>query len=349
MPIPQARARLRSPWGYSTVPPNDVSSQVILSPPNTFAKLLLPVQYCTAQARRRARRVRRGAREDPMPGQCYFVRHGESTSNETNIFAGVLDVDLTSFGRLQAQRAGKDMKKKGLLMFDAVYVSHLKRARRTLAVACHSAGLVPSADPESVETWPEELRPHVDYRIAERSFGIFSRRNKMLLRQALGHHTFEHLLHSPFAAPPTAETIDSIYRRCAEFDAEVIQPHLSRGETILVVSHQYTLEAMAVHLAGLPSSAYYSFSLPNGKAMSIEDMGKYRVASTSPVQMRIDAFGDHVTLVATKLNLACFLLGEYQGEVKGGGGDRADVWMLVRAQAHCCARLPGARQCPHGC
>ena len=28
-------------------------------------------------------------------GQVYFVRHGESTSNEHNIFAGVLDIDLT--------------------------------------------------------------------------------------------------------------------------------------------------------------------------------------------------------------------------------------------------------------
>jgi len=36
-------------------------------------------------------------------GRVYFIRHGESTSNERNIFAGVLDVDLTGFGRLQAR------------------------------------------------------------------------------------------------------------------------------------------------------------------------------------------------------------------------------------------------------
>ena len=30
-------------------------------------------------------------------GNVYFIRHGESTRNERNIFAGVLDVDLTSF------------------------------------------------------------------------------------------------------------------------------------------------------------------------------------------------------------------------------------------------------------
>ena len=32
-----------------------------------------------------------------LPGKAYFIRHGESTSNERNIFAGVLDVDLSSF------------------------------------------------------------------------------------------------------------------------------------------------------------------------------------------------------------------------------------------------------------
>ena len=67
-------------------------------------------------------------------GRVYFIRHGESTSNERNIFAGVLDVDLTSFGRLQARRAGVDLKKKGT-KFDAVYVSHMRRARQTCEIA----------------------------------------------------------------------------------------------------------------------------------------------------------------------------------------------------------------------
>jgi len=64
-------------------------------------------------------------RMDNLPGKVYFIRHGESTSNERNIFAGVLDVDLTAFGRLQARRAGTDIKNKGV-KFDAVYVSHFR-------------------------------------------------------------------------------------------------------------------------------------------------------------------------------------------------------------------------------
>lgn len=64
----------------------------------------------------------------------YFIRHGESTSNERNIFAEVLDVELTAFGRLQARQAGADVKNKGV-KFGAVYVSHIPRARQTCEIA----------------------------------------------------------------------------------------------------------------------------------------------------------------------------------------------------------------------
>ena len=70
-------------------------------------------------------------------GLVYFIRHGESTSNERNIFAGVLDVDLTSFGRLQGRQAGSSLKKKGT-KFHAVYVSHMRRARQTCEIALAS-------------------------------------------------------------------------------------------------------------------------------------------------------------------------------------------------------------------
>jgi len=108
-------------------------------------------------------------------GRVYFIRHGESTSNERNIFAGVLDVDLTSFGRLQARRAGVDLKKKGT-KFDAVYVSHMRRARQTceIALAAESQALMSSDTPVEI-----------DHRISEKSFGIFAGRNLNLLRLAL--------------------------------------------------------------------------------------------------------------------------------------------------------------------
>jgi len=98
--------------------------------------LLQPMQTVTSIAEQRQSRASRNAssRFPQTPGQVYFIRHGESTSNERNIFAGVLDVELTAFGRMQARQAGLDLKRKGV-QFDAVYVSHLKRARQTCDIA----------------------------------------------------------------------------------------------------------------------------------------------------------------------------------------------------------------------
>jgi hypothetical protein len=45
-------------------------------------------------------------------GSVYFVRHGESTSNERGVLAGVVDVNLTRFGVLQARQAGRDVASK---------------------------------------------------------------------------------------------------------------------------------------------------------------------------------------------------------------------------------------------
>lgn len=41
------------------------------------------------------------ASERDKPGAVYFVRHGESTSNERGILAGIIDVKLTRFGEMQ--------------------------------------------------------------------------------------------------------------------------------------------------------------------------------------------------------------------------------------------------------
>ncbi|MEG4028497.1 MULTISPECIES: histidine phosphatase family protein [unclassified Microcoleus] len=198
-------------------------------------------------------------------GRVYFIRHGESTSNERNIFAGVLDVDLTSFGRLQARRAGVDLKKKGT-KFDAVYVSHMRRARQTCEIA-----LAESQALKSPNT-PVEI----DHRISEKSFGIFAGRNLNLLRLALGYEGFEEMLHSHNEAPPAGEKIAQVYSRAARFYEDKIVPHLERGETVLVVCHQYVLEPLALYLSGLPPTAYKHLKLPNGKALSGVDLVKFR-------------------------------------------------------------------------
>jgi len=245
--------------------------------------------------------------KDASHGNVYFIRHGESTANEANVYSGVTDVPLTRFGIRQAQAAGVDMRNKEIDRLDAIYTSHLVRTRQTAATALYHAGLVPHDDPERVDEWP--VVPQAMPCLAERSFGVFTGENKVLLRRALGHEEFEHMVHSSDDAPPCAETMGSIYRRVQDFHCQEILPRLARGENVLVVAHQYVLEAYALVLEDLPPSEYYSFSLPNGKALSIDEMKAYRYKTTSPTQKKIDEVGDKIVLHGTKLAAILFLVG----------------------------------------
>ena len=231
-------------------------------------------------------------------GKVYFIRHGESTSNERNIFAGVLDVDLTTFGRLQARQAGIDLKKKGV-KFDAVYVSHMKRARQTCEIALAESQALKSPDTPI----------QIDHRISEKSFGIFAGRNLNLLRLALGYEGFEEMLHSHNEAPPAGEKIGQVYERAARFYEERIVPHLERGETVLVVCHQYVLEPLALYLSNLPPTAYKHLKLPNGKALSREELVKFRDKESGSAASLRKQINDVSIMWAILLYAAAFLLG----------------------------------------
>jgi len=238
------------------------------------------------------------AQKDLQQGSVYFIRHGESTSNERNIFAGVLDVGLTAFGKLQARRAGLDMKKKGV-KFDAVYVSHMKRARQTCEIAVDVSQALKSPDT------PIEI----DHRISEKSFGIFAGRNLNLLRLALGYEGFEEMLHSHNEAPPAGESIAQVYARAAAFYEQRVVPHVQRGEDVLVVCHQYVLEPLALYLSDLPPSDYHHLKLPNGKALSREELVKFRDTESSDTASLRKKINDLSIMWAILLYAGAFLLG----------------------------------------
>lgn len=230
-------------------------------------------------------------------GQVYFVRHGESTSNERNIFAGVLDVALTPYGRMQARRAGKNIKEKGV-RFDAVYVSHLRRARQTCEIALQ----------ESQSLRDLAAKPIIDHRISERSFGILTGENKNLCRHVLGHTGFEGLIHSHNEAAPGGESIENVYLRVVDFYEQEVVPRLARGENVLVVCHEYVLEPLSLYLCGLPANAYKRLKIPNAKALSCNDLIRFREDEVSPSAVLRKSINDLSALYAAMLYALIFIV-----------------------------------------
>ena len=60
-----------------------------------------------------------------------FVRHGQSTWNQQNIFIGMTDTPLTEDGTEEARTAGKLLKQEGL-KFDRIFTSLLRRSIKTV-------------------------------------------------------------------------------------------------------------------------------------------------------------------------------------------------------------------------
>lgn len=117
------------------------------------------------------------------------------------------------------------------------------------------------------------------------------------------------MLHSHNEAPPTGEKISQIYTRASSFYEERVVPHLKRGETVLVVCHQYVLEPLALYLSNLPPTAYHSLKLPNGKALSGEDLIKFRDTESGGAASLRKKINDLSIMWAILLYAATFLFG----------------------------------------
>ena len=69
-------------------------------------------------------------------------------------------------------------------------------------------------------------------------------------RQVYGFKTFERLTASGHEEPPAAEPLSEVFARVSNFYDEVVKPLTDAGKNVLVVSHQYALEPLALYLGG---------------------------------------------------------------------------------------------------
>ncbi len=68
--------------------------------------------------------------------------------------------------------------------------------------------------------------------------------------QVYGFKTFERLTASGHEEPPAAEPLSEVFGRVSDFYDKVVKPLTDEGKNVLVVSHQYALEPLALYLGG---------------------------------------------------------------------------------------------------
>src|SRR6185295_14040312 len=188
-----------------------------------------------------------------------LLRHGESVWNQENRFTGWTDVDLNDKGRAEAREAGKLMAAEKF-EFDVAHTSVLKRAIRTLRIACDEMDLL----------W---IPVHKSWRLNERHYGALQGLNKAETAAQYGEAQVK-VWRRSFADPPPALTAederypghdpryaelrkdelplteslkDTIARFLPYWHRQIV-PDIEEGKRVLIAAHGNSLRALVKHL-----------------------------------------------------------------------------------------------------
>lgn len=200
-----------------------------------------------------------------------LVRHGQSAWNLTNLFTGWRDVDLTDQGIAEAKLAGRKLVAQNI-RFDVAFTSALKRAQRTLNLMLEEMG--------------QSNVPIIkDVALNERDYGDLSGLNKDDARARWGEEQVHLWRRSYDVAPPGGESLRDTAARVLPYYIEEIQPHVLRGEHVLVVAHGNSLRALVMVLEKLGRDGIIHRELQTGVPIL------YRLNADSTVESKVEMAG----------------------------------------------------------
>jgi 2,3-bisphosphoglycerate-dependent phosphoglycerate mutase len=179
-----------------------------------------------------------------------LVRHGQSEWNLKNLFTGWRDIDLSPQGVAEARAAGKRLKARGLA-FGIAFTSALKRAQRTLDLMLDELGQT-------------GLPGERDQALNERDYGDLSGLNKDDARKRWGEEQVLVWRRSYATAPPGGESLRDTGARVWPYYLYRIQPHVMRGEGVLISAHGNSLRALIMALEGLSPEEIVKRELDTG-------------------------------------------------------------------------------------
>ena len=170
-----------------------------------------------------------------MSGTLVLVRHGQSEWNLKNLFTGWRDVDLTEQGRRGGQ--GRRREAQGARASSSTSPSprRCSARRRPASIILDAVG----------QTGLETIR---DQALNERDYGDLSGLNKDDARAKWGEEQVHIWRRSYDVPPPGGESLKDTGARVWPYYLHDIQPHVLRGETVLVAAHGNSLRALIMAL-----------------------------------------------------------------------------------------------------
>jgi 2,3-bisphosphoglycerate-dependent phosphoglycerate mutase len=216
-----------------------------------------------------------------VPGKLVLVRHGQSVWNVENLFTGWMDVDLSPTGCQEAQQAGRELVREGLVP-ELVFTSVLKRAIRTQWLMLDVMDLL----------W---LPVERSWRLNERHYGALQGLNKTQTVERHGeaqvkiwrrsydipppplslddqrHPRFDPRYRGVAAADlPATESLKDTLARVLPFWEQRIAPELENGRQVLVVAHGNSLRALVKMLDNMSEQAIVELNIPTGVPLLYE-------------------------------------------------------------------------------
>jgi len=174
-----------------------------------------------------------------------LLRHGQSVWNQENLFTGWVDVGLSFQGQKEAEHAHNLLKD---FVFDAVFVSALRRAQDTARIAVGK----------------KAIEFEINEALNERHYGDLQGKNKEECRKIYGLEQVEQWRRSYDVRPPGGESLKDTCERVLPFFKAKIWPRLKAGQTVLVSAHGNSLRALVKYLEDLSDEQIVKVEIPTG-------------------------------------------------------------------------------------
>ncbi len=175
-----------------------------------------------------------------------LLRHGQSTWNLENRFTGLTNIDLSPLGIIEAQNAGRILKK---FTIDLIFTSVLLRA-------VHTAEIV-------IEELEKNIQIIQNGALNERNYGDLQGLNKADTSAKYGEEQVQLWRRSFKTKPPNGESLEDTYNRVIPYYNEKIKIEL-KTKNILLIAHGNSLRALIMYLENINQTDICNFNLATG-------------------------------------------------------------------------------------
>lgn len=187
-----------------------------------------------------------------------IIRSGKTDFTKKNILAGsTKNIELNEDGIKEIKEICKLLKKYN---FDYVFTSNLKRAHDTCSII------------------KKELNQNLNIinsnKINERNFGFLAGKDKYEIENVYGTQTMKKWLYSYDGKPMNAESINEVCIRVGNYFDENILPLLKNNKNILIISHNYSIISLLIHLGIKDRNDLENFTIHNCKPIKIDLQNK---------------------------------------------------------------------------